>query len=83
MARGDDLDSTYQPYRKTNRKDGYYVKQVTVKRTLVERVAQYLFNEAVMVCKLTEQSHAVERAWKREARRIIAMVRRHDKGGKK
>ena len=49
-----------------------------MKRTLVERVAAYLFDNAAWTSEWGKQPYCVKHAWFREARRIIAMVRRHD-----
>ena len=55
-----------------------------MKRTLVERVAIEMYNNAINN-PWGNTSEWVRESWKREARRIIAMVRRHDsrKGAKK
>jgi len=57
-----------------------------MKRTLVERVAEVLFtryNNMNIPWRIT--SELLRDTWRGEARRIIAMVRRHDdrKAGKK
>lgn len=49
-----------------------------MKRTLVERVAIEMFNNA-MVLPWDNASGWVKESWKSEARRIIAMVRKHDR----
>ena len=56
-----------------------------MKRTIVERVAAWLYGDIRFGGELTEQSDGVQKAWELSARRIIAMVRRHDarKGAKK
>jgi len=49
-----------------------------MKRTLVERVAGEMFSH-VGTKPLRDESAWLRHLWAREARRIIAMVRRHDK----
>ena len=49
-----------------------------MKRTLVERVAEWLFCTA-KDGDLWEQHINIIVAWEREARTLIAMVRRHDR----